>query len=466
LTVKNQPPKTQKLHQTTLYLLFGTHQIIYCFKRSFKKTNLLLMKLLKFEIYLLLFLTNAVHAQHLQGLASQKAQVIEKVNILQLNENQKFIPMDFARHEVLKPELTKFLSQNIILKIELVYTRFRLSSDFNQKQLNIKRLEKLKALAPDIFKNPVWEFQLLEQTAGNSPEECREMFHGFLITYRYFETDESIQTEAKYLENLFKEDASSTPQNPDSEPTKIKYKVKSRWDDRVGFVHDSIPESGYSAGDTALPANNQSNDMTVYNVFERNQQWKNMMIVMDATGSMSPHIGVALKWIKQQTEQNRASFFVFFNDGNKTSSNAKVIGNTGGIYIVESRDFAAVLSTAVKCMKNGSGGGETMENDVEAILAGINYSNKYEEIVLIADNYETMRDFQLIPSLKKPIRVILCGSGNRINAQYLTLARETGGSVHTTKSDIYDLKSVSENGSIEIEGKTYRLLNGVFWPVF
>ncbi|MBA3901904.1 MAG: hypothetical protein H0X62_17165 [Bacteroidetes bacterium] len=197
-------------------------------------------------------------------------------------------------------------------------------------------------------------------------------------------------------------------------------------------------------------------------MFERNKQWSNMMVVLDATGSMSPHIAMALKWIKEQSENNKANFFVFFNDGNKTKSHLKEIGNTGGIYPVLNTSFDEVLRTVTECMKNGSGGGESLENDIEAILAGMKFSSNFDEIILIADNYESMRDFELVPEINRPVRVILCGSANRINVQYLSLVKQTAGSLHTDTSDVVNLHLIKENDTIDIDGNKYKYKNGAF----
>ncbi|MDQ3192167.1 MAG: hypothetical protein M3Q58_11300 [Bacteroidota bacterium] len=414
--------------------------------------------------FICLFIINRMEAQQYEGLLNTPVQFVENVNILQLKEHQVYISMPFAKEEILNKELKGFLKQNIIQKIELVYTQFRADESFNQKELNKKRLDKLYQLIPELFDNPLWEFQLVEQTFGNSKNECEGLFHGFIFTLRPYITDHSLQQEAKFLEDFFKQKTRLDSLNkPDK--SNAKYEIKSRWDDKVGYVHDSIlikEDDFYFESKTIISSNFQFIDSTVTSVFNRNNHWKNMMIVLDATGSMSPYIAQALLWIKEQSENNRASFFVFFNDGNKTKSHLKEIGNTGGIYPIENSSFEEVLKTVTECMKKGSGGGESLENDIEAILTGMKYSDNYDEIILIADNYESMRDFELIPEINKPVRVILCGAGSRINVQYLSLAKETNGSFHTSKSDLNNLDQIKENDTIEIEDKTYKYKNGKF----
>ena len=113
-------------------------------------------------------------------------------------------------------------------------------------------------------------------------------------------------------------------------------------------------------------------------------------------------------------------------------------------------------------MKNGSGGGEGLENDVEAILFGQEVYEDADEIILIADNYESMRDYKFLAQIKKPVRIIICGAKTRVNIEYLDLAKATKGSIHTTKSDVFDLYSVKKNQTITIDGQNYLFYNDRF----
>ena len=85
-------------------------------------------------------------------------------------------------------------------------------------------------------------------------------------------------------------------------------------------------------------------------------------------------------------------------------------------------------------------GGDSPENDVEAILTGLKYLKGHDEVILIADNDSDVRDLSLIRTLDVPVRIILCGKRRKeIHDDYLTLAYQTGGSLHTLKKDIKDL---------------------------
>jgi hypothetical protein len=181
---------------------------------------------------------------------------------------------------------------------------------------------------------------------------------------------------------------------------------------------------------------------------------------------MSPYIAQVIVWLKKQEENKTAKYFVFFNDGDETPSNKKKPLETKGIYITKNKGLGLVVKTVTKCMRNGSGGGEYLENDVEAIIDGVKHYSKADEIILVADNLESMRDYDYINKIKKPVRIILCGAENRVNVQYLDLARQTKGSIHTIKSDVSGLEKIKENEHFFIDGKEYMFKNKRFHSVY
>ncbi len=206
-----------------------------------------------------------------------------------------------------------------------------------------------------------------------------------------------------------------------------------------------------------------------------NSKYRDKIIVTDITGSMSPYMEQVLLWHALNFAEGITTKYVFFNDGNMTPDDKKVIGKTGGLYTCQGqfKDFSIIVEMMRLGIKAGYGG-DSPENDVEALLSAIQKRTK-EEIILIADNFSSMRDFSLIKSLHLPIRVILCGIENgqtrmnssetfwgEVNEEYLTLAYKTGGSIHTLNEDIYDLNKMTEGKKIIINAVEYVLNNGRF----
>lgn len=190
---------------------------------------------------------------------------------------------------------------------------------------------------------------------------------------------------------------------------------------------------------------------------------KTKVVVTDITGSMHHYLTEIMLWHAMDFDEGKQTKYLFFNDGNRKRH--KPIGSTGGLYYCEGKfkDFKHIMNTLSNGMAGGNGG-DSPENDLEALLEAANHLNSIEELILVADNLSPVRDISLLNKLKVPVRIIVCGSekGEDINPQYLTIAYQTGGSVHTLKKDIIDLQKTVEGKSIIIDGVRYVLRNGEF----
>ncbi|CAF2520361.1 unnamed protein product [Rotaria sp. Silwood2] len=202
-------------------------------------------------------------------------------------------------------------------------------------------------------------------------------------------------------------------------------------------------------------------DRTVEDVFNRST-WNDMLVVVDVTGSMQPCSAAVYKWMRLAYDRlNAIKYYVFFNDGDNMPDSLKVIGSTGGIYGTPTTDLNSVLAVMQTAMKNGNGG-DAPENDIEAILYGIAQCPNCSNLIHIADNQATPRDMVLLPNVNKPVKVITCQlNSTPVNPALLTIAAQTGGSLHTLEQDIINLSSIPVNGTIVIGGYTYqRTTNG------
>jgi len=421
-----------------------------------------------FYFLIICFWSTFCNAQDYPELVNTPPIFVKEVDISLLKENQLYIAMPFAKKIVLNPEQKQQLSEKVIIKLELVYTKYRKSNSFNQKKLNHNRLKELNRLAPSIFENRFWEFQLTSQTKAKSRETGNKMFHGFVVTFRPSSTKQTLKKEASYLSDLVNTMLKTDSLVNDTLP-QVFHLGKVRYDPNKGYLRDTIWRKDTVA---LLPPpaffynHSLYNDSTVLNSFSRNKNWKNFIIVTDVTGSMSPYSAQVFVWLKEQAENKLAQCFVFFNDGDEKPSRKKLPLETKGIYVTKSSGLEDVVNTAKKCMNNGSGGGENLENDIESILDGIKHHPGANEVILIADNMESMRDYKFLKQIKKPVHVILCGAENRINIQYLDLARQTKGSVHTKNADIINLQDIKEKEHFFIEEKEYLYENGRFHFVY
>ncbi|CAF1378039.1 unnamed protein product [Adineta ricciae] len=166
--------------------------------------------------------------------------------------------------------------------------------------------------------------------------------------------------------------------------------------------------------------------------------WPNALAVIDVTGSMIGCATTIVQWMKPLHRSTTINMYVFFNDGDNKNDTSKVINATGGIYAVNATNISEVLHMMNYAASKGNGGDDP-ENDIEALLYGINRCPLCKNIIHIADNAATPRDLVLLPSLKnKRIKVIPCQVSSNINPALIDIARRTNGSLHTLEQDIYD----------------------------
>lgn len=200
-------------------------------------------------------------------------------------------------------------------------------------------------------------------------------------------------------------------------------------------------------------------DEVVQEALNRNN-WQNMAIICDVTGSMSPYTKQLLRWFSKNLADQKIHSFTFFNDGDGMRDKKKKIGEVGGIYHTQTRSMAELTAFIMDVMRKGNGD-DTPENNLEAAIeAAKNCSDC--DLVMIADNYATPRDLRMVEELDRPIRIILCGASPYLNTAYLQLAYDTGGSVHTLFQDITNLKGLANGSTIDFGIFRYRLNNGRF----
>jgi antitoxin component YwqK of YwqJK toxin-antitoxin module len=225
------------------------------------------------------------------------------------------------------------------------------------------------------------------------------------------------------------------------------------------FSFESRSTTGPVEFDADIP---DTTNNAVFKVMNRNPKWRKNVIVTDLTASMYPYARQIHTWLKLFFMKDTAQqYFVFFNDGDSRKDADKKIGATGGIYICRAKTCDDLLTTMKLTIKRGEGG-DSPENVVEAILAGLKKVRKPDNIILIADNWAKVRDLSLISRVKVPVRVILCGvyEGMEINTDYLNIAYKTKGSLHTIEQDISDLINQTSGKKFNINGFDYIIKGG------
>lgn len=401
------------------------------------------------------------------------------------------VKMPFASDSISNPSVVKNLIGKMVTKVELIYTTFRTDESFDQPELNKARLESLKKIAPEIFESSFIEWKVIAQKGATNIEAAKTYFHGFVITTQsmptVYEREDEISSIADLVthkkipiyDTVFKKKTLTyyLPVSKIKRDKGIKYRKKGIWNrekvvevkikkrlKQVGEIDSVFINGDYKTLEAKVKKKAENYvmriDSTVYTVLNRNK-WDQMMLVIDVTGSMGNYTQQVLKWVALETNLKRIKHVVCFNDGDLKANDAKKEGKTGGVYHSDDASLLNITATMMLAMKNG-GGGDAPENDVEAILSGMENDPNCKEIILIADNWANMRDYSMIKEIKKPVHVIICGNQYGINTQYLDLARVTGGSVHTVEDDLMNLYKLNEGQEITIGKHVYMIKEGKF----
>lgn len=327
------------------------------------------------------------------------------------------VNMSFGESDILSIMDKEKLQKADIIQIDLVYTNFPKGEDISA--LNKQRIIKIGKIRPDLITNRSIKWQLVRQMYCHNESQAKLLFHGAVIYYQPKQTKELSSVEQSEYKEL--------PKN-----------------DKVKITKKSLKQF--------------SNDPVIIKAMERNK-WVNPTIVADVTGSMYPYMKQMAYWFLLKMNKKQESNFIFFNDGGDKPTHLKIVGATGGIYSESSTKYCVFRETLIEAVSHGCGG-DTPENDVEAILKAQKEYPKAKGIILIADNHSDMRDYELITKIKKPVHILLCGTKYGINVEYLNLARETGGTVHTLKRDLTNLIEKSEGDTFTIMGKEYIIRDG------
>lgn len=321
--------------------------------------------------------------------------------------NLKF-KMAPGEHEITNLDEITSLKGQTITGVDLVYSDYPVGDDFTE--LNRLRIIELYKFLPEAFNSTIIEWRIVKQTGVERTGGIQNYFHGFTIYYRPMP---SYQDENESITNVLE-------------------------------------------GKAAV------SDSTILKVMNRNKTWKDMLVVCDVTGSMAPYTTQILLWIKSNQKMKTFKQIVFFNDDDEKSTNQMGVEDQTGMWTIETGNSEKVIKTAFEAMKEG----DHIENNLEAICYAVKkYPENKNNVVMIADNWETPCDMKLIDYLKKekiPLRIIVCGVTDRMNTAYLDLAYATGGSVHTMEDDLYNIASMGEGKTFKLGDLKFKMVGGRF----
>ncbi|MFK7756420.1 MAG: hypothetical protein AB8B53_05755 [Flavobacteriales bacterium] len=373
----------------------------------------------------------------------------------------------FASARILNPKELQGINADQLLTVDLLFSNYPI--DHDHTSLTSARFRQLVTLCPGLLDLPI-TFRLIRQTNCSNAAEAKELFHGFVIRYKPLQSKKLIDEELAYLKSILdSEETKDTTPSPNIEikeevyPSEHKTEAleKEYYDmmDTLELESHTLIKSRVTSHSLSINSK-QFTDSTVTAILNRNQ-WKDMLIVADITGSMSPYTAQLMLWLRLNSYKNEAKQFVFFNDGDFKPNWKKRVGSTGGLYSDKLDAYEDIEALAYKAMSNG-GGGDAPENDIEALIKAEKDCPDCVNTILIADNWAPLRDLKLAEHLSKPVKIILCGAQYGVNPEYLELASLTGGSVHTMHTDLVDLMHLNEGETIEIDGQIFKIEKGKF----
>lgn len=351
--------------------------------------------------------------------------------------------------------------------VTLVFSKYPVRKGVYKMQMPLlaNRLKRLFEIDPSLNDTAI-SYRIILHTNCMNDEQVDGLFHGALIHYSVPEgqamehmepeTIFDVEVEDHIVEQppveSFESEEYETMGLPDAVASKMENATR---EEAAEIMREHLESVLASPEDVALEDIDEtylktkeervddflnrygSNDQTVSKILERHPEWQNALVVADWTGSMYQHGAQALYWHIKNFEHSGLTYFTLFNDGDDKSTPRKHIGETEGIYHEKANNMEKLIALYYYVMLQGSGG-DGPENDIEALIAGIEKYPKADEIILIADNNACIRDIELADKIGRPVHIIICGSGytGSVNAQYVNLAVKTGGSIHTIEQDI------------------------------
>jgi hypothetical protein len=317
------------------------------------------------------------------------------------------------------------LARAKVVGVDLVFSDYPLNE--SKDALNRHHILQLYGVRKDLVTDSNVEWNIIRQTGCRNEAQALRMFHGIVIHYRPAQS-----------ERIRAEDCAAIGSLPPTGDSLQKLVTKDR---QFGVI---------------LP------DTSLVKMLDRNTQWKDMLVVADMTGSMSPYAMQLAVWFQLRMKGRNVAGAVFFNDGDATPEDEKVIGDIGGIYMTKKSGYEELLQQMGRTVAGGCGG-DAPENNCEALIAGIAAFPQAKDIVLIADNFAPVKDISLVEKIGRPVHVIVCGAEFMpVHSDYLEIAYRTNGTLHTISQDIRNLSDYNEGETIRIGEQNYLISKGKF----
>lgn len=465
------------------------------------------------RIVTLILVTSAYTAtgQHtIDDLLDIKAVQVLPLESKNLLDNTITIRTEFAETEFSVPRKCHNVD---IVAVDYYYSNFQSTLTFQQRELNKQRFERLLQELPQVKEQRV-RWNVYGQDV-NGVDKARKVFHGFVLHYRKVEDAEELQAElttfaairelskpdscvmdtVEYVKekNKYIKTGLYKPKSRRKAKRGVKYKRKGVWGRRPHKTKETeyitktrveevcyLSRSAQSRLDSALstysnqvPTNKSpgsisftpppSDQNVISTVMERNKDWNNLVVIMDATTSMYPYVPDMLLWCELNFVGRDLRAFYFFTD--VRSGGSSKFKRNGGVVYVKPEEYQQMAATLNYAFIQSAPNMDMPENDAEALSFCLKQHKDDDDLeyVMVVDNLSSVKGLESIRKVKHPVHVIVCGARNQpIHPDYLYIAYHTGGSVHTVEEDIETLAALNEGSTIKLNGASYIILDGKF----
>jgi hypothetical protein len=219
-------------------------------------------------------------AQNIEKIINQERQQIDRVDI-RPSARITYISSNFAKPQITTTDLRDKVNVLAVTKVYYVYTAYRRSSQFNQKELDRKRFEQLKQLYPVLFESPLIEWEILEQTGLEVYTEGEGYFHGFILVHRPLPTDAGRQKEFDLVSQFLNNPTEGLPLIEEDPIAKL-------LSPKETIVKEDIEDAEmaeYNGGDQALLEYIQTNLKMPNEVWkDRKDFWANFSVIVNQAG--------------------------------------------------------------------------------------------------------------------------------------------------------------------------------------
>lgn len=195
-------------------------------------------------------------------------------------------------------------------------------------------------------------------------------------------------------------------------------------------------------------------DKVLETVMGRNN-WTNKLLITDVSYEMLSYALKLADWYRSNLKSDQTTQFVLYHNGKQ-----RLGSESGSAFHLVSPEYDSLVKL-INYVHEGAGL-EKAKYDLKGLIDGGGISQTYDDVILFVDKDASLHDYAYFKNLKAPVHVVLCVDQRVANAQHLTIAWKTKGSVHTISGDFNDIGKLKEGDNFVLEGTKYKIMGGEF----